>query len=132
MKLNPFSKKDNKKKPQTPAVAEDIQPEATPAKEELFSASNGGRTVLKNIYTSEKATRLIGNNQYVFRVSSDATKNEIKKEVALRYNVKVKNVRVINIMGKKRMLGKYPGVRPGYRKAIVGLEEGSVIAQAKP
>ena len=67
---------------------------------------------------SEKSTR-IGekNNQYVFRVVPEATKEDVKAAVELLFKVKV----------KEKRNGRFPGKRNDVRKAYVCLEEGQEI-----
>jgi large subunit ribosomal protein L23 len=60
-------------------------------------------------------------NQYVFEVATDANKVEIAKAVEQLFKVKVLSVRVMNIEGKQRRLGKSIGKRSDWRKAIVKL-----------
>ena len=74
---------------------------------------------------SEKSTR-IGekNNQYVFRVVPEATKEDVKAAVEL---LKVKGVQMLNLKGKQKRNGRFPGKRNDVRKAYVCLEEGQEI-----
>ena len=67
---------------------------------------------------SEKSTR-IGekNNQYIFRVVPEATKEDVKAAVELLFKVK----------GKQKRNGRFPGKRNDVRKAYVCLEEGQEI-----
>ena len=88
--------------------------------------------ILRSFYVSEKASTGIAMNQYVFRVFDSANKSEVKREVAKLFNVKVKQVRMLNMPKKRRDLGKHPGFKSGFKKAIVVLEEGYTIGQAKP
>ncbi len=88
--------------------------------------------VLKNFYVSEKASLLNGFNQYVFKVFRSANKSQIRKQVEKLFNVKVKAVKVLNMPRKRRDLGKHPGFRSEFKKAIVVLEKGQTIEQAKP
>ena len=46
--------------------------------------------------------------------------------------VKVKQVKMLNMPRKRRDLGKHPGFKSGFKKAVVVLEEGYAIGQAKP
>ena len=70
-------------------------------------------------------------NKYVFKVSFDANKTEIKKAIEKMYNVKVEKVNIIHIPGKKRRLGRIEGWRKGlkrgFKKAIVTLRKGDKI-----
>ena len=127
MKLNPFGKSKPQKKEKTQAP---VVQAALPSESETNFA--GTRNVLKHFYVSEKSTFLGAFNQYVFAVDAEANKREIAKQVAQQYKVKVKDVKVLNMPAKRRDIGRYPGFRPGYRKAIVVLEKGNVIEQARP
>ena len=74
---------------------------------------------------SEKSTNVADTaNQFVFRVSYDASKLEIRKAVELMFNVKVDRVRVVNVKGKRKRFGAVMGTRSGIRKAYVRLEPG--------
>ena len=83
--------------------------------------------ILKSPHITEKATDLTKKNQYVFKVFPRANKVEIKKAVRNLYGVDVVSVKVINILPKKRRLGRISGWKSGYRKAIVRIKEGQKI-----
>ena len=77
---------------------------------------------------SEKATLVADeNNQFVFKVASDATKPEIKKAIEKLFTVKVKSVQTSNVKGKQKRFGRNIGRRSGWKKAYVGLEAGHDI-----
>jgi large subunit ribosomal protein L23 len=65
--------------------------------------------------------------QFTFKVVPDATKREIGKAVEKMFDVKVEQVRVINVKGKRKRFGALQGKRKDWRKAIVRLEEGHDI-----
>ena len=67
------------------------------------------------------------NNQVVFKVSSDATKPEIKEAVKQLFDVKVESVQVVNIKGKHKRSRHGMGKRSDVRKAYVSLQEGQEI-----
>ncbi len=76
---------------------------------------------------SEKST-FVGekNNQFVFRVATDATKPEIKAAVELLFSPKdkkleVENVRIVNVHGKEKRMGRFVGRRGSWKKAYVSL-----------
>ena len=75
--------------------------------------------VLRPIVTEKSSLAKEAGNQYVFEVAHDANKIEIAKAVERLFKVKVLAVRVMNMEGKKRRLGKFAGKRPDWRKAIV-------------
>ena len=76
---------------------------------------------------TEKSESLKLNNVYVFKVVKNANKTQIKNEVEKRFNVKVLNVNVLNVVQKKRRVGRYTGLTTAYKKAYVKLAEGSSI-----
>ena len=77
--------------------------------------------ILRPIVTEKSSLMKDGGNQYVFEVARTANKIEITKAVELLFKVKVVSVRVMNMEGKKRRLGKHSGKRPDWRKAVVKL-----------
>ena len=48
------------------------------------------------------------------------------------FNVKVKAVKILNMPQKRKDVGKHSGFRAGFKKAVVVLEKGYTIEQAKP
>jgi large subunit ribosomal protein L23 len=75
--------------------------------------------IVRPIVTEKTSLLKDGGNQYVFEVARTANKIEIAKAVEQLFKVKVMSVRVINMEGKKRRLGKHSGKRPDWRKAVV-------------
>jgi large subunit ribosomal protein L23 len=78
-------------------------------------------TIRRPIVTEKSSLMKDNENQYVFEVATTANKIEIAKAVEQLFKVKVMSVRVMNIEGKKRRLGKSSGKRPDWRKAVVKL-----------
>ena len=66
---------------------------------------------------TEKATRILENNQVIFKVAPDATKPQIKTAVEALFGVKVVGVNTVNIKGKRK----------DFKHAIITLEEGQSI-----
>ena len=84
--------------------------------------------VLKAPHVSEKSARLSElENQYVFEVTQDATKADVKAAVEKMFNVKVERVTVLNVKGKAKGFKGRKGVRGNWRKAYVSLGEGQSI-----
>jgi large subunit ribosomal protein L23 len=76
---------------------------------------------------TEKATLLSELNKVVFRVASDATKDEIAAAVEELFKVNVTKVNTLVVEGKtKRFRGRL-GKRNDVKKAIVTLAEGQSI-----
>ncbi len=82
---------------------------------------------IKQPHISEKATDLGQMNQYVFEVSPNYNKKELKRAIEGVYKVNVLSVNTIKIPPKKRRLGKTEGFRKKYKKAIVTIKEGQTI-----
>lgn len=83
--------------------------------------------VLEGPHISEKAALLNQQNQYVFRVSRDATKLEVRKAVEKLFEVEVEKVQLLNTPGKSKGFRMIAGRRPGWKKAYVRLAEGQSI-----
>lgn len=78
--------------------------------------------VLREPHTSEKSTILADKlKQFTFKVLKTATKTEIKMAVENIFNVKVKNVSVINMKGKAKRFKQTNGTRKDWKKAFVTL-----------
>jgi len=84
--------------------------------------------ILKTPHISEKSAVLGDNaNQAVFQVATDANKAEIKAAVEQLFDVKVANVRTVNMKGKTKRQGMRRGKRSDWKKAYVSLEQGHEI-----
>ena len=84
--------------------------------------------VLLAPHISEKTAVLADSDrQHVFKVLPNATKTEIKQAVESLFDVKVDQVRVLNVKGKTKRFGQRNGKRSDWRKAYVKLAEGQDI-----
>jgi large subunit ribosomal protein L23 len=70
---------------------------------------------------------LEGKRQYIFEVSSSASKPQIKKDIENLYVVKVESVNIINNKRRARFIRGKAGFNPGFKKAIIKLQEGHKI-----
>ncbi len=86
--------------------------------------------VLKNILRTEKGSNLLADNKYLFSVSVDSNKVQIKQAVEDVYNVKVTKVNTIKVQGKWKRLRYKEGKTPDWKKAIVTLKQGDRIEVA--
>lgn len=85
--------------------------------------------VLLAPHISEKGTLVADKyRQFIFKVLPDASKPEIKQAVESLFDVKVDNVRVLNVKGKSKRFGAIRGRRSDWKKAYVTLKEGHDIA----
>ena len=93
-----------------------------------MSANEKVFSVLRAPRVSEKTARLQEvSNQYVFEVSNDATKAEVKVAVEQLFDVKVESVNVVNVKGKSKSFRSRSGRRGDWRKAYVRLADGQSI-----
>ncbi|MBI4035520.1 50S ribosomal protein L23 [Candidatus Daviesbacteria bacterium] len=86
--------------------------------------------IIKQPLITEKSMKLAQGGLYTFEVDKDATKPQVAKEVAQRFNVKVLKVKVINVKGKtksqKRVRKTFK--TSGLKKALVQVGRGQKIA----
>jgi len=85
-------------------------------------------TVVLRPMITEKATRLGGENKYMFEVRRAANKTQIKEAVEKGFDVKVMDVNVMVMKGKPhRVRGNRIIHRPDWKKAVVTLAPGEKI-----
>ena len=89
---------------------------------------------MKNLYNiikfpvvTEKSTKISENNQFVFKVDIDTSKEEVKKAIEKIFKVKVKSVNTINVKGKKKVFKGTKGKRSDYKKAVITLIKGETL-----
>ena len=90
----------------------------------LFLSSS---EIIKYPIVTDKATRLLENNQYSFIVNPKSNKLAIKLAIEDLFDVTVLKINTCNMPRKKKRMGKYVGWKPQFKKAIVTLLEGSTI-----
>lgn len=84
--------------------------------------------VILSPVVSEKSTMAAEtSNQVVFKVIADANKAEIFAAVEEMFDVKVDNVRVLNVKGKTKRTRFGMGRRSDWKKAYVRLAQGQEI-----
>ena len=92
-----------------------------------LDSSFSSAKIIKYPIITDKATRLLENNQYSFIVNRYSDKIEIKTAIEYLFNVKVIKINTCRLPRKKKRVGKFIGWKPQYKKAIVTLLEGDVI-----
>lgn len=82
--------------------------------------------IIRRPLVTEKSTlmREAGANVIAFEVDSNANKIQVKDAVEELFKVKVEEVRLFNVRGKVKRMGRYSGKRRDWRKAYVRLKEG--------
>jgi len=80
--------------------------------------------IKRPIITEKNTLHATTLNEYAFEVALDSNRVEIKKAVEKLFGVKV--LRVNTLIGRResRKLGRFPGERKLWKKAIVKLKEG--------
>ena len=91
-----------------------------------MATENIYKVILSPLIT-EKSTKISENNQYVFKVTIDSNKKEIKNAIEKLFKVKVKNINTTRIKGKSKIFKGTRGKRSDYKKAIVSLNEGESL-----
>ncbi|MDI6776456.1 MAG: 50S ribosomal protein L23 [Syntrophales bacterium] len=84
--------------------------------------------IIKRYIITEKSTIAKDEgNKYIFEVDRRANKIEIGETVEKLFKVKVVDVRVMNVVGKKKRMGRILGKKRDWKKAIVTLAPGNSI-----
>ena len=83
--------------------------------------------IIKYPIITDKATRLLENNQYTFIVDPSSNKITIKLAIEYLFNVKIIKINTCHLPKKKKRVGNYFGYKPHYKKAIVTLLKGNTI-----
>ncbi len=78
-------------------------------------------------HVTEKAVSGSETNIHAFKVAVGASKREIKNAVETLFEVRVADVRTVNVKGKAKSFGKRLGKRKDWKKAYVRLAEGSTL-----
>jgi len=63
--------------------------------------------------------------KYTFKVAVDANKTEVKMAVEEIFGVEVAKVNIMNVVGKKKRMGRFVGMTAATKKAIVTLTDNS-------
>ncbi|MEK7279176.1 MAG: 50S ribosomal protein L23 [Nitrospirota bacterium] len=83
--------------------------------------------LIKPLLTEKMTALKESQNRISFVVDKRANKIEVKKAVEEAFKVKVAAVNVMNLLGKKKRLGKFAGKRPDWKKAIITLKKGEKL-----
>lgn len=94
----------------------------------MASVSQGrSYEVIRSPLISEKSTFVSQFNHYVFKVSIDSKKHEIKSAIEKIFSVKVKSVNTLIQKGKKKRFKGKIGKRVDVKKAYIKLEKDNTI-----
>jgi large subunit ribosomal protein L23 len=87
------------------------------------------RIILRPIITEKSTVLKEKNREVCFEVNPKANKIEIKKAAEQLFKIKVERVRVQNIRGKMRRVGRSAGKKKDWKKAYVKLKEGEKMIE---
>lgn len=111
-----------------------IKSEEQPGESKEIKAKNVKKTGSARVYKilikpliTEKATTLVGQNKYAFRVAKNANKIEIKKAIKDLYGFDPIAVNIINERGDKISYGRISGKTSNWKKAIITLKSSDKI-----
>lgn len=86
---------------------------------------NANEIIRRPLVTEKSALmREASGNVIAFEVDPKANKIEVKAAVEKLFKVKVEEVRLFNVRGKVKRMGRSAGKRRDWRKAYVRLKEG--------
>ena len=85
------------------------------------------QTINKPILLTEKATRIRGENKFVFRVTRKANKIQIRDAIQRLFDVTVTDVNTMVVRGRERRMGRGHARLNNWKKAIVTLRTGEEI-----
>ena len=83
--------------------------------------------IIKFPVVTEKSTKISENNQFIFKVGINYSKEEIKKAVEKVFKVKVKAVNTIKVKGKQKVFKGTKGKRSDFKKAVITLVKGETL-----
>ena len=83
--------------------------------------------IIRKILVTESIIAREESNKYIFEVDRKANKVEISHAVEKLFKVKVIDVHVMHVLGKKKRAGKVIGQKSSWKKAIVTLTAGNRI-----
>lgn len=85
------------------------------------------RQVIIRPVISEKSYALLAANKYTFRVHDTANKTQIRQAVEEIFEVRVEDVRTVNVRSKPKRRGYTSGRTREWKKAIVQLHADDTI-----
>ena len=84
--------------------------------------------IIKPVITEKSMAKMQNENKVTVKVRDDANKTEVKLAFERIFQVKVVDVRILNVKPKATTRGtRYHGTIQGYKKAIVTIAQGEAI-----
>ncbi|WP_218079889.1 50S ribosomal protein L23 [Anthocerotibacter panamensis] len=83
--------------------------------------------VIRRPLLTEKGIKMLEEGKYLFEVAPKVSKIEIGQAIAALFGVTVVKVNTANPPVRRKRVGRFAGVKPTYKRAIVTLKEGDSI-----
>jgi len=83
--------------------------------------------IIRPLITEKTSIQKEDHNQITFEVDRRANRVEIRRAIEKIFNVRVANVRTMQVKGKVKQRGRIVGKRRDWKKAIVNLMPGERI-----
>jgi large subunit ribosomal protein L23 len=78
--------------------------------------------VLRRPLITEKGTIIKERSKYVFEIAAEANKQQVKQAVEAAFKVKVRNVNIMSMPGRRSRWGRFQLIGTPWKKAVVTLE----------
>lgn len=85
-------------------------------------------TVIRPLITEKSSAAWQDRQEYAFEVHPQATKHQIRAALHSLFGVTVTSVRTMVMRSESVTRGRYRGVKPRWKKALVKLKDGDSIA----
>jgi large subunit ribosomal protein L23 len=85
---------------------------------------NANQIIRRPLVTEKSTIERETGNVITFEVDGHANKIQVKQAVEELFKVKVEDVRLFNVRGKMKRMGRFVGKRRDWRKAYVRLKQG--------
>lgn len=86
------------------------------------------KVILEPVITEKSMALLQNENKVTVKVADWSNKDEIKLSFQRLYQVKVVDIKIVNVNAKEKSRGgRYKGFIGGYKKAIVTIAEGEAV-----
>lgn len=122
----PAAKKATKKAPAKKAE----KAEKVEEKKVVFASpvAHDYEVILEPVITEKSMALMQNENKVTLKVNDKANKIEIKDSFQRLYQAPVEEIKIVNVLGKKKSRGgRYQGSVPGYKKAVITLKKGAAI-----
>jgi len=83
--------------------------------------------IVRPVVSEKSVGQMQAANKYTFIVSNKANKLEIKEAIEEIFKVTVLNVNTLKVPSKKRRQGRFQGLTPERKKAVITLKDGDKI-----